>query len=116
MSLEESHQRAWVVVKEYIEANLFVFPSKMEHAESALMPSAKAWIRRSIEEMGGSTPEDHSIFLWLNCPVVGILSSDKYDFFLTCISNFLSDWPRNSVCIIVHPNRASSLDKRMDSE
>lgn len=116
VSLKDSHQRAWVVVKEYIEANLFVFPSKMEHAESALMPTAKSWIRRSIEEMNCSSPEDHSIFLWLNCPVVGIVPSDKYDFFLTCISNFLSDWPRNSVCIIIHPNRASSLDKRTDSE
>jgi len=109
LCMEDSHTRAWLAVKEFIEGNLLVMPSKIEHAENTLMPNCKTWIRKSFEDMGAASPEDHTLFLWLNAPTCGILSSDRYDFFLTFITNILSDYPKNSVCIIVHPNRASQL-------
>ena len=102
------------MVTKFIEENLCVFPAKMEHAESALLPNTKSWVRRCLDDMGCNSAEDHTVFLWLNCPVVGIISSEKYDYFLTCICNMLADWPKNSVCVIVHPNRAAQLDKRTD--
>jgi hypothetical protein len=100
------------VVKDFIAQNLCIFPAKMEHAESALMPSTKSWVRSCLDDMSCHSPEDHMVMLWLNCPVVGIISSEKYDFFLTCVCNFLADWSRNGVCVIIHPNRAAQLDKR----
>ena len=109
---EESHARAWRVVVDYINDNLRIFPSKLEHAESALLPNTKLWVKTSLEEMNCLSADDHSIFIWLNCPVVGIISSEKYDYFLTCICNLLADFPKNSVAVILHPNRAASLDKR----
>lgn len=99
-------------MRDFIQENMNIFPSKMEHAESALLPTAKKWIRTCLDDMNCKSPDDHTIILWLNCPVVGIMSSEKYDYFLTCICNLLADWPKNSVCVIVHPNRAASLDKR----
>lgn len=99
-------------MKEFIELNLLFFPGRIECAESTVMPSAKTWIRTSLDDLNCYTPDDHTVFLWLNCPVVGIMPSEKYEFFLTCITNFLQDWSRNGVCIIVHPNRAAQLDKR----
>jgi hypothetical protein len=109
---KECHTRAWHVVRDFIQETMNIFPSKMEHAESAILPTAKKWIRTCLDDMNCRSPDDHTIILWLNCPVVGIMSSEKYDYFLTCICNLLADWPKNSVCVIVHPNRAASLDKR----
>ena len=110
--LKDSHTRAWATVKEFIEQNLMIFPGKLDHAESAVMPKTKSWIRTSLDEMSCMSADDHGIYLWLNAPSVGIIPSEKYDYFLTCIACFLSDWPKNSVCIIIHPNRAAQMDKR----
>ena len=95
---KECHTRAWHVVRDFIQETMNIFPSKMEHAESALLPTAKKWIRTCLDDMNCRSPDDHTIILWLNCPVVGIMSSEKYDYFLTCICNLLADWPKNSVC------------------
>ena len=113
LCVKDSHARAWVAVKNFMEQNLMVFPSRMDHAESTLMPAAKNWLKTSLDEMNWYSAEDHCIYLWLNCPTVGIIPSDKYDYFLTCITNFLSDWPKNSMAVIVYPNRAGQLDKRI---
>lgn len=76
------------------------------------MPTTKAWLRKSLDDMSCTTPDDHSVILWLNCPGVGIIPSAKYDYFLTVITNFLADFPKNSICVIIHPNRAALLDRR----
>ena len=90
---------------------MMTFPGRQSDADSTMMPAARSWIRNCLEEECIS-PEDHSVVLWLNCTTIGIIPTLKYDFFLTFLSNVLTDFSKNGVCFIVFPNRASQLDKR----
>ncbi|CAK9011210.1 Uncharacterized protein SCF082_LOCUS11004 [Durusdinium trenchii] len=76
-------------------------------AESTVMPASRAWLREMTTEMGNS-PEDHAVILWLNCPALGVISAGRMSFILNYISNVLSDFPLNSICFVVHPNRAGN--------
>ena len=96
------------MVAKFVESNLMVFPGRCNDAESTCMPASRAWIRNSLEELEGcNSPEDHSIMLWLNAPTMGIMSAAKESFMLTYLTNVLRDYPKNSICIILFPNRGS---------
>lgn len=57
--------------------------------------------------MSNGAADDHSIIVLMQCPVVGIMSAAFKGFMITYICNILSDYPVNSICLLVHPNRAS---------
>lgn len=94
-----------------MEENLTQFAGKTSEAESTLMPSSRAWIRRQIAEMGNG-PEDHCVMLFLNCPAIGVISAARTSFILNYVTNVIADHPLNSVCFIVHPNRAGQQEGR----
>lgn len=52
--------------------------------------------------------------LFLNCPAIGVMSAARTSFVLNYITNTLADHPLNSVCVIVHPNRAGQQEGRRD--
>ena len=106
------HTRAWEAVGEYLQANLRILVGKPSDAESTVLPSLTSWLQETIAD----TPEcrvfdDHGIILWVNLPSAGILSAHKYDFLITTISNVLAMHRKNSMAILVHPNRASDTQQ-----
>ena len=108
---QECHGRAWQIVTEFIEQNLTQFAGKTSEAESTLMPSSRAWIRKQTDEMGNA-PDDHCVMLFLNCPAIGVLSAARTSFILNYVTNVIADHPLNSICFIVHPNRAGQQEGR----
>ena len=76
------------------------------------MPQSKQWIRECIDDQPASSTSEISVMLWANLPNIGIIPGAKYDFYLTYLTNMLTDFPKNSIAIIVFPNRAAQLDKR----
>lgn len=110
--LQEQHSKAWEVVSTYLDENLRVFNSKAEQAESVVMPAVTSWLQESLQ----SIPEvretdDHAIVAWLCMPTTGICSALKYDFYITFISNFLAQYRRNGLVMLVFPNRAAQATK-----
>ena len=91
-----------------------MFASKTSDAEAVLMPNVRAWIREKIQEHGSSS-DDHAVVLILNAPTVGILTAAKESFFQNFITNVISDLPLNSMCLLVHPNRAGQSEGRTRS-
>ncbi|CAK9097187.1 unnamed protein product [Durusdinium trenchii] len=81
-----------------------------------LLDSDISTLMKSGEEFEwGRVPfilEDHAVILWLNCPALGVISAGRMSFILNYISNVLSDFPLNSICFVVHPNRAGHTDGR----
>ncbi|CAK9021468.1 Uncharacterized protein SCF082_LOCUS15362 [Durusdinium trenchii] len=112
-NLEDCHNRAWSCIKDFIENSMMTFPGRQSDADSTMMPAARSWIRNCLEEECIS-PEDHSVVLWLNCTTIGIIPTLKYDFFLTFLSNVLTDFSKNGVCFIVFPNRASKCKTKKE--
>lgn len=108
---QDCHERAWTVVGDFIDTRLSMFPAKLSDAESTAMPASRNWIRTMVQEYG-SAVNDHMVILWVNCPALGIMGAQRTSFLLSYISNVLSDYPDNSVCFLVHPNRAGHHEGR----
>ena len=89
-----------------------MFVGKSSDAESTVLPACRSWIRSTAQELG-SSPNDHSIVLILNGPTVGVFSAAQKSFFISTIANVLADNPLNSICLVVHPNRAGHKDSRL---
>ena len=108
---QDCHNRAWEAVRTFVETNLSMFVSKTSDAEAVVTPNVRAWIREKIREHGNAV-DDHSVVMILNCPTVGILTAGKESSFLNFITNVISDLPLNSMCLLVHPNRAGQAEGR----
>ena len=81
-------------------------------AESTVLPSLTSWIQESLADIPEARAyDDHGILLWGNLPTAGILGASKYDFLLTALSNLLSVFKRNSIAVLVHPNRAGQMQR-----
>lgn len=107
------HQRAWSVVGDYLTTNMRIFTARAGEAESTVLPMAANWIQEAFSEAPEvRSTEDHGILLWWNLPACGVISSSKYDYGITSISNLLAQFPRNGLAIVIHPNRASHATDR----
>ena len=94
-----------------MKENLTLFVGKTSEGESIVMPQSRGWIRDQASELG-CAPDDHGVVLFLNAPAIGVISAARNNFILNYITNILTEWPTNSVCFIVHPNRASQQEGR----
>lgn len=108
---QDCHGRAWDAVRAFMSDHLVTFSGKTTDAESTVMPAVRSWLRESSNEVGNAA-DDHSIVLFCVCPAMGILSASRMGFLLNFITNVLSDFPANSICILVKPNRAGQQDGR----
>ena len=112
-SVQDCHRRAWDAVSKFLSENTGVFAGKSVEAESTVMPASRSWIREMTHELGNSA-DDHCVVLILNCPSIGIISATRMNFILNYVSNVLADYPLNSICFLVHPNRAGQQEGRTD--
>lgn len=94
-----------------MDDSLTIYSAKSIDADSTVMPKSRSWLRQMADELG-TCEADHGIVVILNCPAVGIISASKWEFFVSYISNVLSDNKGNSIAVIIHPNRASQHDPR----
>lgn len=96
-------------------SNLRLFCGKSIDAESTILPSLSSWIGEAFSEIPEARSfDDHGLVLWGNLPTAGILGASKYDYLLTSISNLLSLYKKNSICVLVHPNRAAQMFGRTE--
>ena len=87
-----------------------MFSGKSVDAESTILPAVTSWVAEAFAEIPEARSyEDHGVCLWVNLPTAGIIGASKFDFLLTAITNVLWAYKRNSIAIIVHPNRAAQL-------
>lgn len=98
------------MVGEYLASNLRMFAGRSTDAESTVLPSLASYIGEALADIPEARSfEDHGVVLWLNMPTAGIVGASKYDFMVTALSNLLTQYKKNSIAILVHPNRAGQL-------
>lgn len=90
-----------------------VFGGKLADAESTLMPEVRQWVRSTAMDLSTS-PDDFCVIVIVNCPGMGILGAQAKAYLLSFVTNVLSDYPQNSIALLVHPNRASQQEGRTD--
>lgn len=108
---EECHARAWAVVKKFMENNMQMFVGQSLHADSMIMPSVRSWMTEALQDLGTSVA-DTAVVLWLNCPTASIMPASKTSFFVSLITNVLSDYKGTAIAIVVAPNRAGQADQK----
>ena len=87
-----------------------MFSGKSVDADSTVLPSLSSWITEAFADIPKARSfEDHGVVIWVNLPTAGIIGASKYDFVVTAVSNVLSQYKKNSIAILVHPNRAAQL-------
>lgn len=87
-----------------------MFAGRSTDAESTVLPSLASYIGEALADIPEARSfEDHGVVLWLNMPTAGIVGASKYDFMVTALSNLLTQYKKNSIAILVHPNRAGQL-------
>ena len=96
---------------QYLKETLTLFTGRGTDAESTVMPSARSWVKELIQDHSTSS-DDAAIFVWLNCPAIGVMSASRLSFILNFISNILADHPINAVAVLVNPNRAGGHEGR----
>lgn len=84
-----------------MENHFSIFSGKASEAESTVMPASRSWVRETISDLGSQGPDDHMVVVILNCPYI-----------VNYVTNILADYPSNSVCLLVHPNRAGQQEGR----
>lgn len=104
---QECHSQAWKLVQQFMDSSCQVFAGNPSHAESTLMPRVMQWAQQCLEDLPGTGDDSQGVVVWLNTPTAGIIAAAKWDFFLTFLSNLLNHYRKNSVAIVVHPNRAA---------
>ncbi|CAL1173958.1 unnamed protein product [Cladocopium goreaui] len=115
--LEACHQKAWKVVSEYLGTSLRLFAGRSADAESTVLPSLAAWLQESISEVPEArSSDDHGLVIWLNLPTAGIIGASKYDFLLTSVTTLLTMMKKNSIALLVHPNRAAQMQPNRNTK
>ena len=85
-----------------------IFTARSGEAESTVLPTVTSWVQEAFSDVPEvRSTDDHGVVLWWNMPACAVLSSSKYDFGITSISNLLAQYPRNGLALVIHPNRAS---------
>lgn len=98
-----------------MSSHLRVFAGVPATAESVVLPAVTGWCQETFADIPECRSfEDHGIIIWANAPAAGVLSTHKYDFLITAISNILNLWRKNSIAILIHPNRASEHRERLE--
>lgn len=91
-----------------------IFQARSVDADSTIMPQVFSWIDGTIDESPGrNSSDDHCIVLLFNLPSMGVISVAKWDYLVTMVANALNRYKRNSLALIVHPNRASQKSRTL---
>ena len=87
-----------------------IFAGAALHGTASLMPEVSSWVSESLAEISDvREASDHMVMIWCNLTTAGIVSAAKMDFCVAYITNELAKHKRNSIAIIIHPNRAGQF-------
>lgn len=89
---------------------MYIVSGRASDAESTVLPAIAGWIDRTLEDCCASG-DNYSVVILLNCPTVGILGTEKKEFFVTAVTNLLNQYRRNAVALLVLPNRAGQTTR-----
>lgn len=106
------HTQSWDEVHKFCDARLKVWSVK---PSQVLLPTLLPWIEETLDNMSYMRTEtEEGTVLWRNLPTAGVVSSLKKEYFMQLITGLLASKPVNSVCIILHANRAGEGKKKSD--
>ena len=89
----------------FVEKRLKVWSIK---PTQSVIPTLLPWLEEAMNAMCYMRSEtEEGVVLWLNLPTAGIVTSLKRDYFLSVVTGLLASRPANSVCVVLHANRAS---------
>ena len=104
-NVQDSHTRAWTCVREFMDSNMRVFTGRTSDPESTVLPAISSWIDTTLEDCCVGA-DGFSLVIFLNAPSCGIVGTEKQSFFVTAITNLLTQFRRTAIALIVLPNRA----------
>lgn len=103
--LQTRHTESWDAVHKFADERMKVWSIKQSQS---VLPTLLPWIESALDSLTYlRTDQEEGVILWINLPNCGVVGSMKRDFFLTLITGLMAARPSNSVCIILHANRAS---------
>ena len=99
------HKLSWEEVQKYVDERLKVWSVK---TGQAVIPTLLPWIESSMDSLTFMrTEQEEGVILWVNLPNAGVVGAMKREYFLQLITGLIASRPNNSVCVILHANRAS---------
>jgi hypothetical protein len=88
-----------------MDSNMRVFTGRTSDPESTVLPAISSWIDTTLEDCCVGA-DGFSLVIFLNAPSCGIVGTEKQSFFVTAITNLLTQFRRTAIALIVLPNRA----------
>ena len=106
------HAQSWDEVHRFCDARLKVWSIK---PSQVILPTLLPWIEETLDGMSymRSDTEEGTV-LWCNLPTAGVVSTLKKEYFLQLITGLMASKPVNTVCIVLHANRAGEGKKKSD--
>jgi hypothetical protein len=105
------HEVSWRLVVQFSEEAFPVWCIPTAKMSAQLPAKFKPWQAAVVQGPGIRRPENEHYVYWLNLVTTGITSSLKTDWFLSFLTQVLTDQPSNSIAIILHANRAAQLPR-----
>jgi len=97
------HTQSWNEVHKFADERLKVWSIKQQ----SVLPTLLSWIEKSLDGLTYMRTEQ---------PACGVVGTMKKTYFLALITGLMAARPVNSVCIIMHANRASEGKGKKASE
>ena len=105
------HKQSWDEVHRFCDTRLKVWSIK---PSQLILPTLLPWIEETLDGMSYMRSEmEEGTVLWCNLPTAGVVSTLKKEYFLQLITGLMASKPMNSVCIILHANRAGEGKKSL---
>ena len=108
------HTQSWNEVHKFADERLKVWSIKQQQS---VLPTLLPWIEKSLDGLTYMrTDREEGTLLWINMPSCGVVGTMKKDYFLALITGLMAARPMNSVCVVMHANRASEVKGKKVSE
>lgn len=99
-------------MESYLGSNLRIFHGKAAEAESTVLPSLITWSEEMLHELPEvRSRDDHGVVLWANLTSSGLLGVSRYEYLITSVTTLLAKYRKTGICLLIHPNRASQMDR-----
>lgn len=111
--LEGMHELSWSVVGDFVNKNWITWAvSTHELGDQTILPQLLPWCDQVLSEATfNRVPEEEGYLLFINMPTCGVVPSQKLNYFLQLTTTFLATNRKNSVCVMLFPNKASTERK-----
>ena len=111
--LEGMHELSWSVVGDFVSKNWITWAvSTHELGDQTILPQLLPWCDQVLSDATyNRVPEEEGYLLFINMPTCGVVPAQKLNYFLQLTTTFLATSRKNSVCVMLFPNKASTEKK-----